>query len=69
MWGCRYDTFELVTLALRVIVAEDTNAFSEINNHPASGVLLRGVLFAALPILIYGFSGVLKVGRNSSKFI
>ncbi len=61
LWNGRNDIFELSTLAARVIVAETSEVFSNTANYPISGVLLRGVAAAMLPILLYGFNGNLKV--------
>ncbi len=61
--GQHYDNFELVTMAIRVLMAESSEAFSNTTKYPLSGVLLRGVAAATLPVLLYGFNGNLKARR------
>ncbi len=63
MPGYDYDNFELVTLAVRVLMAETSQVFSTTKTYPSSGILLRGVAALSLPVLLYAFSGNLKVSR------
>ncbi len=48
---------------VRVIMAETSKVFSNAHGYSLSGILLKIGAAIALPIMLYGFSGNLKVGE------